>query len=402
MTPHRTWAERALHHARQLADRIGPRGAATPEEKRAADYVEAELRKSGVSDARVDTFKTLRSNWLPLAVVFSAAVWGSVICWGGFYLTHVKAIGGLIGAALCLLALWIVVRHLTFKDHLLRRWLPKSPGVNVLGRICAADETRRQVVLIGSLDTFPAAWIFQTPRRAGFLRLALTVSVASLPVGAVLFVLGAFSIWGLAFILAGACGFLQSLGVLLAIQADQGEYSRGANVNASGIGVLLSLAERLQQQPLHHTTVWLLGCGARTIDSAGLRDFLDRYGASLGSAYFIGFEGVGIGQRLAYVEREGAFRHLIHADVRSLLQRAAHARPDFALQALAATDRSTLTGAAAWRNYRSVCVNVVDERGQLPKWRRENDASAHLQPAALQLAHELGWELLQMLDQDAR
>ena len=51
-----TWAERALHHARHIATRIGPRGAATPEEKRAADYVQQQMQQLGLQQVRLEIF----------------------------------------------------------------------------------------------------------------------------------------------------------------------------------------------------------------------------------------------------------------------------------------------------------------------------------------------------------
>lgn len=46
-------ASQALDHARFLSEQIGPRGATTPEEKRAADYARDQLLQAGLGDARV-------------------------------------------------------------------------------------------------------------------------------------------------------------------------------------------------------------------------------------------------------------------------------------------------------------------------------------------------------------
>src|SRR5512139_231452 len=105
MTIDSSWAERALHHAHHIATRIGPRGAATPEEKQAADYAQRQLQQLGWRDVRVETFSAVSNGWLPITIIFSLAVWGVFACWSLFYLTQTRLIGALLAAGLCLLAL---------------------------------------------------------------------------------------------------------------------------------------------------------------------------------------------------------------------------------------------------------------------------------------------------------
>jgi hypothetical protein len=96
MTIDSTWADRALHHARHVATRIGPRGAATPEEKQAADYVQRQLQQWGLLDVRVETFRASAAGWLPITIIFSIAVWGVFACWSLFYLTQTRLVGALV------------------------------------------------------------------------------------------------------------------------------------------------------------------------------------------------------------------------------------------------------------------------------------------------------------------
>ena len=66
MTVDSTWAERALRHARHIATRIGPRGAATPEEQQAADYAQRQMQQLGLRVVRVETFNTPVAGWLSI------------------------------------------------------------------------------------------------------------------------------------------------------------------------------------------------------------------------------------------------------------------------------------------------------------------------------------------------
>ena len=72
MTVESAWAERALQHARHLATRIGPRGAATPEEKQAADYAQRQMQQLGLRDVQVEAFSTASAGWLPITIIVSS------------------------------------------------------------------------------------------------------------------------------------------------------------------------------------------------------------------------------------------------------------------------------------------------------------------------------------------
>ncbi len=348
-------AQQALDHARFLTEQIGPRGAATPEEKRAAEYARDQLQQIGVSDARVEAFRSPRSGWLPLTILFSLAVWGSVLCWGSFYLTRVPAIGAVIGAVMCAFSAWTLYRIAIYHDTPLRRRLATATSHNAVGHITVTGEATQHVVLVANLDTYPDSWIFRTPRRTRLAYGLLRLAAISLIVSVLMFVLGALQVWGFAFASAAVCGLVQSIGVLLTIQADQGEYNVGANDNASGVGTILALARRLHETPLTHTEVWIVGAGSQTLDGGGLRWFMQQHPALIKTAWFIGCQRVGHGDHWAVIEREGWLPRLIRVDVRDLIAQATADRPELAPRFIS-TLRNTVIGAACmvWLQ-KSVC-----------------------------------------------
>ncbi len=381
------WAKQALIHARFLTEQIGPRGAATPEEKHAAEYARDQLQQIGVSDARVDAFRSPRSAWLPLTILFSMAVWGSVLCWGGFYLTQVPAIGAIIGAVLCAFSAWTLYRIAIYHDHPFRRWLSNATSHNAVGHIAATGEAVQRVVLVANLDTYPDSWIFRTRRRTRLAYGLLRLAAISLIVSVVMYVLGALQVWDFAFVSAAVCGLIQSVGVLLTIQADQGEYSVGANDNASGIGTILALARRLRETPLTHTEVWIVGAGSHTLDGGGLRWFMQQQPALAKTAWFIGCQRVGRGDHWAIVRREGWLPRSIRAKVRALIAQATVDRPEMVPRFIATT-RATVIGSALWRGRDSLCVEVVGNGG----------GHGELQTTALSAAQQGVWLLLQTVD----
>jgi hypothetical protein len=397
MTSDSTWGERALHHARHICTRIGPRGAATPEEKQTADYVQRQMQQLGLRDVRLETFRTSPSGWLSITIIFSIAVWGVFACWGLFYLTQTRLSGALLAVGLCLAALALLYLEMTLRDHPLRRFAARSTSHNAIGHIAPAGSIKQHAILIGSLDTSPASSVLKTPRRARIFQAVFYSGAMSLVGSVVLYVLGGLDIWEWAFVFAGILGLLQSAVIIQSLRADHGEFTPGANHNASGVGTVLALAEQLRGTPLQNTEVWVVCCGSHTVGGSGLRALLRQHAADLRGAWFIGFEGVGTGDRLITINREGWLRRSVHPAVRDLIARTVEAHPDQKIEARA-TSRNTVIADALWRGYKGLCISIYDKKNDIPYAYQRADTMEHLQLSALNAAQEFGWQLLQQID----
>ncbi len=397
MTVDSIWAARALQHARHLATRIGPRGAATPEEKQAADYAQQQLQQLGWRDVRVETFRAAASGWLSVTIIFSIAVWSVFACWSLFYLTHTYIVGALLAIGLCLVALVLLYGEMTLRDHPVRRLVAGGTSYNTIGLLAPTGSVKQRVVLISNLDTPPAAPVLKTPRRAWLFRAVFYVGAASLPGSVVFYLLGGLNVWEWAFIFAGVFGVLQSAVIIQSLRADHGEFTAGANLNASGLGTVLALAERLRSAPLQNTEVWVVCCGSHMSDGSGLRALLRQHAVELHAAWFIGFEGVGVGDRLIAIEREGWLRRSVHPAVRDLIVRAVAAHPDQKIEARAIS-RDSVVAVATWRGYKSACLSVYDKQNAIPHAYNSADTIEQLQLHALDTAQEFGWQLLQQID----
>ncbi len=391
------WAERALQHARQIAARIGPRGAATPEERQAADYAQRHMQQLGLRDVRAEAFSTSSTGWLPITIIFSIAVWGVFACWSLFYLTQTRIVGALLAAGLCLAALALLYLEVTLRDHPVRRLTARSTSHNAIGHIAPTGSIKQRVVLIGNLDTPPAAPVLKTPRRTRLFRAVFYVGAASLAGSVIFYLLGGLDIWEWAFVFAGIFGLLQSAVIVQSLRASHGQFSPGANYNASGLGMVLALAERVRGAPLHNTEVWVACCGGHTAGGSGLRALLHEHAAELDTAWFIGFEGVGVGDRLIYLAREGWLRRAVHPAARDLIARTANANPVQKIEA-ATTSRDSVVAAAAWRGKKSACLSVTGKQNDIPGAGALADTAEHLQLSAFSAAQEFGWELLHQID----
>lgn len=83
-----------------------------------------------------------------------------------------------------------------------------------------------------------------------------------------------------------------------------GEFGRGALNNASGVAVLLQLAERFAITPLDDADIWLVATGSKGSWMSGMRHFMREHEFDSHTTYFLNIEHVGAGA-LRYLTGEG-------------------------------------------------------------------------------------------------
>lgn len=382
------------------------RGSATPNETRTAEYVHAQLSRSGVADVRIIPFQGLRSIWLFLSLAFGLALVGHA----AFWLLRSPAgdtpalLASVLAFALSVFLMW---RKFTFRDYPLRSSLPHGESHNVVAEIPPRESPNdghhppQQVVLIAHLDSHRAVWWFATDFLVKLYALVSPVAVFGLILSPLAYLLAVFTNLDiLAWINLPLVG-LHFLAWFTGVTADLGPYSPGANDNASAVGLVLTLAERLKQQPLTTTKVWLAFTGCEETGCDGILKFLDDYGDELDDALFVDFELVGIGTHLAYIQREGVI-HKTHipAQVESMLYRLGE---EYGIKSLDAGKFAAFTemGAVWEHGYKGVCLLLQpDDSPSMPEWHRLTDLPDRLQPESLDMAHNFTWTLLTKIDTD--
>ncbi len=391
------FAQRALSHAAVLA-RAG-RGSATPAEKQAADYVQSQLASIGIKDVRVQPFSGERSLWLFVAVVLGLALVGHAAYW-----LLRQPVGKLPALIISILAFglsgYLVWIRFTLRGYPLDSVLPHAPSQNVIASLPPAGEAHRDLVLIAHLDSHRAVFWFASDLMVRIFSRISTITIFGVFLAIPVYILAAFTGWQVIGWLALVLAFFHFLGWFTGVTADLGPYSPGANDNAASVGTVLALAERLQAQPLGDTTVWLVFTGCEETSGGGALEFINQVGGGLKDAWFIDFEMVGIGDRIAYVRQEGNITRLtIPPDVERVLLdvgRPFDLKPAMAPLVGASTECSILLK----HGYKAVCLIAYRSGSNLmPEWHRLTDIPAHLQVDALERAHQLAWALLQHLDQ---
>ena len=396
-TPASHLAERALAHASTLGST--PRGSATSAEKQAAEYTQAELKSMGVKDVQLQPFLGLRSIWLFLALVFGLALVGHAAFWllrrgAGDYPALLVS---LLAFGLSGLLLW---RKFTFRNYPLRNSLPHAPSQNVIAVIPPLGEVQRRVVLLAHLDSHRAVFWFANNFLVTLFAVVSIVTLYGVYLALLVYILAILTQLQVFAWLGLALALFHFLGWFTGVTADLGRYSPGANDNASGVGTILALAERLSGQPLLHTETWLAFTGCEESGCDGVLTLIKEHGSALREALFIDFDTVGIGDGLSYIHAEGNLRrHHIPREVELLMKEVGE---PFGLEPISTPPTGAFTeGGTLWAHgFKAACLSAGYQGSSIPpEWHRLTDTPIRLQVEALERIHTLAWALLQRLDQ---
>jgi len=391
------YARRTLEHVRVLAR--SPRGSATPAEKQAAEYVEAQLKSMGVSDVQQQSFSGERSMWLFISLVLGLALVGHAAYW--LLRTPMGSLPAVIVAvAAFAMSGYLIWRRFSFENYPLRNLLPLAPSQNVNARLPPRAEPRQRLVLVAHLDSHRAVFWFATDLLVRIFTPLSTATIFGVYLAIPVYLLAALTHWQAFTWLGIILAILHFLGWFTGVTADLGRYSPGANDNASSVGTLLALAERLIGQPLENTELWLAFTGCEETGGDGIQALLRENQALLKDSLFINFEMVGIGEQLSYIRTEGNLRrYSIPQDVEDFVKEIG--QPN-GLQALdtpfvgASTECSILLK----HGYKAVCLTAHHPDSPiLPEWHRLTDTPDRLQVNALDKIQSVAWDILQRFDQ---
>ncbi len=382
-------AERLLEHLHVLSDDIGPRPPTSRAERRAAEYVRAQLEDFGIEDIRDQFFtspETSAWSFVPLGLAGLAAA----LLGGRFG----KLIGGvaLLGQAQGLRSA-LMLKHPPYQPL-----LAQGTSQNVTARIAPSGKVERRVFLIAHLDSAKE-------------RLLMPLPVPSLtrPLNTLLIGLSAFA--GLSMIGDAVRGkrklngwqqlaaLASALGLLATLYDEARPAVEGANDDASGVAVLLGLAQSLVAQPLERTEVNLLFVGCEEAGAVGIENYLRQYAPPTYNSAWIDVEMVGTG-RLAYVTRQSlsAFDEVRSTPKLTALA-ASVARENPALR-VNGREMTLMTGiaTAARRGYETITVAGYDDEGHAPNWRRTTDTADRIESDTLTRAAQYVSTLVRALD----
>jgi hypothetical protein len=279
------------------------RPSASPGERRAADWIAAELRAAGCRDVRIEEERAHGGYWWPLGVLNGAAAAAGLLG-----RRTLAAAVGLFGAA----AVWDDVSggRLWFR----RRALPHRETWNVVAETGDAD-AERTVVFVSHHDAAHTGLVFHPALpRIAMERMPRLHEKAdqSLPI-----IFGVFlgpllvGLWGLfGRPLLRRAGLVFGLGATAAM-TDIGMRGvvPGANDNLSAVAVGVALAHALREDPPEGVRVLLVSTGSEESFMEGMQGFVARHRAELplATTEFVCVECVG-SPTLCVVEAEGMLK----------------------------------------------------------------------------------------------
>ncbi|MBE0636825.1 M28 family peptidase [Candidatus Bipolaricaulota bacterium] len=386
----------AMDHVRALVERVGPRGSATAEEREAAFYAHQVLTDLGLRP-ELQTFQSARSAWLPAALFWSFMLASGFIFLGGGQL---RAIVALILASIGLVS---VLLELTFRSNLLRFMLPKAEGQNVAAQIEAESDAREHVVLAAHIDSHRTPLVFSSPTWVRWFERLVPIGMAFAVVLIAIFVVGIVVPMQLLHALA-LVPMIVALGMLiLMLQADFTAYATGANDNASGVGVVLHLAEQLAVNPLSHTHVWIVLTGCEEVGCYGADHFIRKQKHDLGNAAWITVDTVGSHCGSPVFLSQETFLSKARSDRRLLqmMREISQQHPDWGAHEIRMKGAYTDSAIAAKHKLRVLTLESHQPSGGLSHWHRSTDNIQNVSAECLQNTESLLSELLRRIDDDA-
>ncbi|MBN1344377.1 MAG: M28 family peptidase [Phycisphaerae bacterium] len=388
---HDTRVQRWLGHIRVLAEEIGPRGSTTQAERQGAEYCQTVLNNLGY-DARLEEFSSARSIYHPhvLASLCMLAAF-ALYPWAGRWTAGLACLISAV-AIICELL------ELSFRDNLFRRLIPKGPSQNVVAVAEPRGERRRDLVLIGHVDSHRSPIIFSSQAWLKFYGVFIAAAFVLFLAQIVLFGLGAATQWSWiwpATIPSAVCA-----AVLLAIcvQADATPFSPGANDNATAAGLIVTLGEHMRTEPLRHTRVWLVCSGCEEVAHYGAIDFFRRHRGELSNPTAVVFESLGC-DGPAWLTKEGIVVPF-HAD-RTLVataERLAEQRPDLGAYPTKLMGGNTEMADALRAGVPAITICGITRDGRLPYWHQPGDTVDKMNPEVLARAYAFTWAYLQAID----
>lgn len=388
----------SLDHIRRLSETIGPRGSATEEEAKAADYVAEQLTSLKLTPQR-HKFLSAESAYAPYALFAGLALLSLFLFW------QPQPVGAAAAFILTLTALGSVMLEMTFHTNPLRWLLPLGDSQNIHARIHRADTTSdagptQTVFITAHLDTHRTPLVFSSPGWIKVFGLLMPTGLISVAVLAVLFLMGIFTQAAILRQIALLPGVVMLIIFALMIQADLTEFSRGAEDNASGVALALGLAERLAQTPLQCTDVALVFTGCEEVGCYGADAFFRAHAEQVKGAVHLVVDQVGAAGTKPRIVLGERFLAAVRSDSQliEIAREVMTAHPELQASFVSMGTGYGELSVGVKNGLRCIALAARLEDGSSPHWHKKSDTLEHVDLELVDREQELAWLLLQGID----
>jgi len=380
-----------LRHVKALAHDIGPRGSTTEKEKEAADYCQQVFHDLKLS-SQMETFKSAKSIYHPhlLASAFMLLAFALYPLYG--------RTSAVLAALISLIAFVSQLFELSLRDNIFRRIVPKGDSQNVITVMPSEQEHKQDLVLIGHVDSHRTAVIFSSPAWLKFYQVFSPVVFLLGLMQIILYIIGSFTLWTWIWPVTIFSALGSATLAAICIQADSTPFSAGANDNATAAGLLLTLAQHFQNEPLQNTRVWLVCSGCEEVQHYGAIDFFRRHTAELKNPVAVVFEMLGCAGP-SWLTKEGIIIPF-HSDRRlvQLAEGIAEAHPHLGAYPSQIKGGNTEMADALRVGIQAITLDGMGPNGEMPYWHQVEDTYDKMDPEVMARAYEFTWEYIAAID----
>ena len=383
-----------MEHLKELSVVIGSRAAGSQNEKKAGEYIEQTMRSLGMQ-VEIEKFRSNTSlflGWAIAIVLFIIA---------GFIFPINAPIAFLFG--LTIFAIFVAEMNM---KQVLSRIMPKRPSRNIIGKITPNTKTENHDVLIGHYDTAKSLPFFH-PAVVKYLDFLWLAVLVSLILSTVFYGLGSLSQWLIpqngysTYFWIASWPLLVYSGVM-AGSIIFGELSMkhndGANDNASGISVILSVGEIFSKTSLASTEVWCVATGCEEVGSVGVKKFLDAHPGELKDSFLLSVDSVGNGN-LVYVIEEGPMKAIrVPDELVSLVRDVATKYPELQAKPLGFKGKASDAYSALARGLKAMCIITVAEHNLPANLHWKTDVFENIEGHTVEKAEKFVIEILRTID----
>lgn len=380
-----------LTHIRTLAVDIGPRGPTREGERQAAQYAKNQFEKMGMQPVW-ETFRSARS-------IFHPHLLASALMLVAFILFPLGGrITAIVAALLSVFVLASELLELSFHNNPFRMVVPKGQSQNVWAVIPPAGEHKRDLVLVGHLDSQRTPIIFSTQRWVNAYDRFTMITFAC-------FILQ-FIVYGLAIFFHIAWAWYVSIpaatcAILLAamcLQAEATPFTAGANDNASAVGMVLTLAKELASHPLEHTRVFTVCTGCEEVQHYGMIDFYKRHQVDLINPTALVFEMLGCSGP-AWLTREGIIVPFkADPSLVQLAENLAQENPEWGAYPAVTSGGNTEMADALRCKIPAITLTGMTRDGVSPYWHQLADTFDKMNPQVMEKTWEMTLSMVNRLD----
>jgi Zn-dependent M28 family amino/carboxypeptidase len=184
----------------------------------------------------------------------------------------------------------------------------------------------------------------------------------------------------------------------MCLEADSTEFSPGANDNASAVGLILTLAYHLQNEPLDYSDVWFVCTGCEEVQHYGAIDFFRRHKAEFKDPKVVVFEMLGCAGP-TWLTKEGiVVPFLADQQLIQIAEQVSESIPSLGGYPSLIKGGNTEMADALRVGIPAITLGGMDRDGTIPYWHQIGDTFDKMDPEVMSRNYQFAWEFINAVD----